>query len=112
MRGDIFIFLFTPLVAAASQLMLKKAADNPRNKGLRVYLNPLVILAYTLFLGCMLLNVLAYRTLELTLTSVLEASGYLYVVVLSHVFLKERITPRKLLGNALIIVGIVLALTL
>ena len=112
MSSGVLIYLFTPLVAAVSQLILKKAADNPRNTGLRAYLNLPVILAYALFLGCMLLNAVALRTVELSLTGALEASGYLYVMVLSRFFLKERITARKLAGNALIVAGIVLTLAL
>ena len=110
MSSGVLIYLFTPLVAAVSQLMLKKAADDPRHTGLRFYLNPMVIFAYVLFFGCMLLNVVALKTLDLTVASVLEASGFLYVMVLGRLFLKEKITLRKLIGNALIIAGIALTL--
>lgn len=112
MNSGVIIYLVTPLVSAVSQLILKKAADNPKYTGLRFYLNPPVILAYALFFGCMLLNVFALRTLDLTVASVLEASGYLYVMLLSYFFLKEKITRRKLIGNLVIVLGIVLTLTL
>ncbi len=112
MSSSVIIYLITPLISAVSQLILKKAADNPEYTGLRAYLNLPVIFAYGLFFGCMLLNVFALKTLDLTVASVLEASGYLYVMVLSHFFLKEKISRRKLLGNALIVAGIVLTLTL
>lgn len=110
MNNGVLIYLITPLISAASQLMLKRAADNPKYTGLRFYLNPLVILAYVLFFGCMLLNVVALQTLDLTVASVLEASGFLYVMVLGWLFLKEKITPRKLIGNVLIVAGIVITL--
>lgn len=110
MTSGALIYLVTPLISAVSQLMLKRAADDPRNTGLRFYLNPLVIAAYVLFFGCVLANVLALRTLDLTVASVLEASGYLYVMVLGALFLKEKITPRKLWGNVLIVMGIVITL--
>lgn len=112
MNSGVLIYLITPLLSAISQLILKKAADNPKYTGIRAYLNAPVILAYGLFFGCMLLNVIALRTLELTVASVLEASSYIYVMVLSALFLKEKITPRRLIGNLVIIVGIVLTLTL
>lgn len=113
MNSGVLIYLATPLVSAVSQLILKKAAVNPRYQGgLRFYLNAPVIFAYALFFGCMLLNVVALRTLDLTVASVLEASGYLYVMLLSYFFLKERITRRKLIGNLVIVLGIVLTLTL
>ena len=112
MNSGVLIYLITPLLSALSQLILKKAADNPRFTGIRAYLNLPVILAYGLFFGCMLLNVVALRTLDLTVASVLEASSYIYVMVLSFLFLREKITPRRLLGNLVIIAGIVLTLTL
>ena len=112
MNSGVLIYLVTPLLSAVSQLILKKAADNPRYQGVRAYLNAPVILAYALFFGCMLLNVVALRTLELTVASVLEASSSIYVMLLSWLILKERITPRRLIGNLVIIVGIVLTLTL
>jgi small multidrug resistance pump len=111
MSNGVLIYLVTPLISSVSQLILKKAADNPRYEGFRFYLNPPVLLAYLLFFGCMLLNVVALQTLDLTVASVLEASGYLYVMALGRLFLKEKITARKLIGNALIIVGIVITLT-
>ena len=112
MNSGVFIYLITPFLSAVSQLILKKAADNPRYTGLRAYLNLPVIGAYALFFGCMLLNVAALRTLDLTVASVLEASGYIYVMALSFFFLKEKITLRRLIGNCVIILGIVLTLTL
>ncbi len=112
MTSGVLIYLITPLLSAISQLILKKAADQPKYTGVRTYLNAPVILAYDLFFGSMLLNVVALRTLDLTVASVLEASGYIYVMVLSFLILKEKITPRRLIGNLIIILGIVLTLTL
>ena len=106
------IYLITPLIAAISQLILKKAADNPAYTGLRYYLNVPVLFAYGLFFGCMLLNIVAMQTVDLTLVGVLEALGYVYVMVLSHFFLREKMTARRLIGNGLIVLGIVLTLTL
>ena len=110
MNSSVIIYLITPLVSAASQLILKKAADDKRYTGIQFYINPLVILAYMLFFGCMVLNVFALRTLDLTVASVLEASGFLYVMVLGALFLNEKITVRKLIGNALILAGIAITL--
>ena len=90
MNSGVLIYLITPFLSAVSQLILKKAADNPNYTGLRAYLNAPVILAYGLFFGCMVLNVVALRTLELSVASVLEASSYIYVMALSFFFLKER----------------------
>ena len=112
MNSGVLIYLVTPLIAAFSQLLLKRAADDPRFTGLRAYLNGRVIVAYALFFGSMLLSIVALRTLDLSVAGVLEASGYLYVMLLSWLVLKEKLTPRKLIGNAVIVLGIILTLTL
>ena len=112
MSNGALIYLITPLISAASQLLLKRAAVNPRYTGLRFYINPLVITAYVLFFGCMAVNVIALQTLDLTVASVLEASGFFYVMVLGALFLGEKLTARKLIGNALIVAGIVITLVI
>ena len=112
MNSGVIIYLITPFLSALSQMILKKAADNPKLTGIRAYLNLPVIFAYGLFFGCMLLNVVALRTLDLTVASVLEASGYSDVMALSFFFLKEKISLRRLIGNLLIVLGIILTLTL
>ena len=40
MNSGVLIYLITPLLSAVSQLILKKAADNPRYTGVRAYRNP------------------------------------------------------------------------
>ena len=95
MNNGVLIYLITPLISAISQLILKKAADNPKFTGIRAYLNLPVM-----------------RTLALTIASVLEASSYIYVMALSFFFLKEKISARRLIGNIVIVIGIILTLTL
>jgi len=106
MNSGVLIYLITPLLSALSQLMLKRAADDTRYTGIRVYLNWLVILAYGLFFGCMLLNVVALRTLELSTASVLEASSYIYVMILSWLILKEKLNRNKIIGLILAIAAV------
>ena len=108
MNKGLIIYIITPLLAAFSQILLKKAADHKERTGLAYYLNKTVITAYALFFGCMLLNVLALQTLPLSIAGVMEALGYFYVMLLSHWFLKEKITKRKLIGNIIIVMGIVI----
>ena len=110
MSSGLIIYIITPLLSAISQLMLKTAADNTELKGIRYYLNFTVISAYALFFGCMLLNIIALQTLPLGIAGVMEALGYVYVMVLSFFFLKEKITIRKLLGNLIIVLGVIITI--
>ena len=59
---------------------------------------------------CMALNVVAQMWVGLTLVGVLEALSYVYVMLLSRRFLKEKITRRRLIGNLVIVLGVALTL--
>ena len=53
------------------------------------------------------LTIFAYKGLEYKNGPIIESLGYILVMVLSYYFFKEKITKRKLLGNLLILLGIV-----
>ena len=50
---------------------------------------------------------LAYRVVPLSQGPVFETTGYIWVTVLSLVFLKERVSPMKWVGLGMIVLGIV-----
>ena len=100
------ILMASVFVSSVSQVLLKKSALKTYDSPIKEYLNPLVIFAYTLFVGTTLLSVLAYRGIPLSLGPVLESTGYLYVTLFGVVIFKEKMTPRKLLALGLILAGI------
>jgi small multidrug resistance pump len=102
----VLLFLISALISSFSQIMLKKSAQKKYPNRLREYLNPLVITAYILFFICTVLVVIAYKEVSLSLGPILEASAYIYIMLLSAFFLKEKITYKKIIGNVLIITGI------
>ena len=102
------IFLISVLVASLSQIILKKSAMMAYPNRLREYLNPYVITAYTFFFGSAFLTTISYQVVPLTLGPVLESTGYIYIGILSFLILKEKLTKRKIFGNFLIIVGILI----
>ncbi len=95
------------LVSAVSQIMLKKSAQKEYPSKIKEYLNPLVIVAYILFFGTTFISMYALRVVPLSMAPILEASGYIFVAILSYIFLKEKMTKKQLIGMALIILGIV-----
>ncbi len=101
------IMLVSILISSVSQIMLKKSAQKKYPSKLKEYLNPMVIIAYGLFFGCTLITMYSYKVVPLGMAPVLEAAGYIFVAVLSYIFLKEKLTKRQLIGMALIIGGIV-----
>ncbi len=96
------------LVSAVSQIMLKMSAHKEHSSALREYLNPLVITAYALFFGTTFISLYALKVVPLSMAPILEASGYIFVAVLSYIFLKEKMAKRQLVGMGLIIVGIII----
>lgn len=53
------------------------------------------------------LTILAFRGLDYKNGPIIESLGYIFVMILSRMFLKEKITKKKILGNALILLGII-----
>ena len=73
---------------------------------LREYLNPWVISGYGLMVVSTLLTVGGYAGLEYKNGAVIESLGFMLVMLLSRLFFREKITKKKLIGNALILLGI------
>lgn len=71
------------------------------------YLNAYVIGGYALLALCMLLMIVAYRGLPFKFGAVLEALGYLYIMILGRIFFHEKITLKRALGNLLIVCGVI-----
>lgn len=102
------IMVVSVFISSISQIMLKKSAQRAYTSKLKEYLNPLVIIAYGLFFGCTLITVYALKVVPLSMSPILEASGYIFVAVLSAVFLKERMTRQQVIGMAVILLGILI----
>lgn len=101
------LYLVSVTIAAFSQLLLKKSANRSHDSFLKEYLNPYVMGGYALLVVSMLLTIGAYRGLAYKNGPIIESLGYILVMLLSGVFLKEKITSRKVAGTALILAGIV-----
>lgn len=102
------LLLLGVFLSAISQVMLKKATLRQYSSKLREYLNPLVIVAYTIFVGTTFLSIYAYKGIPLSMGPVLEATSYIYVTVFGVTIFKEKLNKRKLVGIALIIAGIII----
>ena len=100
------VILFGAFISSVSQILLKISADAKHARPLSEYLNWRVALAYGLFFLAVLLNIYAFRGVELKAGPVLASSTYIFVMILGSLFLGERVTWRKLLGNVLIVLGI------
>jgi len=98
--------LAATLIASVSQILLKRSANAAHKSRYAEYLNIFVILGYGLLLATTVINVFALRRIPLSMAVALDASGQVFVPVLSCLFLHERLNRRKILGMTVIIVGI------
>lgn len=101
------LLVLSVVVASLSQILLKKSAERSYPSLLREYLNPWVISGYGLMVVSTLLTVGGYAGLEYKNGAVIESLGFVLVMLLSRLFFREKITKKKLIGNALILLGIV-----
>ena len=88
--------------------MLKKSAIKTYDSKIKEYLNPLVIVAYILFVGTTFLSIFAYRGIPLSMGPILEATSYIYVTIFGIVFFNEKMSRKKWIALVLIITGIAL----
>lgn len=102
------MFALSATIASFAQMLLKKAAMEPHSSVIREYLNWKVIAGYFLMFVGMLLGVIGYgKGVEVHQGPVMESIGNVWVVFLSWLFFREPLTRKKILGNLLIIVGII-----
>lgn len=103
------IFFLSVLVAAVSQVLLKKSAMKQYTHKWEEYFNLYVIVGYGLLFFSMFLTVFAYKGVDLKTGPVIESTSYFFVAVLSAIFLKEKINKRKAWGLTVIILGVVVS---
>ncbi|MBQ7487768.1 MAG: multidrug ABC transporter [Clostridia bacterium] len=95
-------------ISSVSQLLLKTGANKSYPTLIRQYLNPYVISGYGLMVISTLLFILAYHLgLGYKSGPVYEALAYPLILIFSFLFLHERMTPRKIIGNLIIVTGII-----
>ena len=104
------LFLVASVVVSAfSQVLLKIGAKREYSSGLRQYLNFPVLSGYALMVLSTLLSMLAFHFgVAFKDSPVIESLGYVLVMVLSRIFFGEKITRRKLIGNLMIMAGIII----
>lgn len=103
------IFFLSVVVASISQVLLKKSAMKQYTYKWGEYLNPYVIFGYGLMFFSMFLTVYAYGGVDLKNGPVIESTSYIFVAILSAIFLKEKICRRKVLGLSIIVLGVMIS---
>ncbi len=104
----ILLWLFSVLISSVSQILLKIAANHHYENRLREYLNVYVIGAYSIFLLSSVLTLLALRHVPYSRSPIIESMSYIFIPIMSYLILKEKVSRRRILSIALILVGVVI----
>ena len=104
----ILIMLGGTFFTAVSQILLKQSSNIKYENKIREYLNFRVILSYGMFFLILLLNTWCCTKVEMRYGPVIDTAAYVFVLLLSRLILKEKITKGKILGNLIIIAGILI----
>ena len=106
MNVYVLIAISGVVIAGFSQILLKKGAMREHVSFLDDYLNLPVISGYTLMFAAVLVGMLSYRGVQYMTVQIIESLGYILVPVLSYFFFGEKFTKNKVIGIAIILIGI------
>lgn len=100
------LMLLSAGITAFSQIILKKSANKKHKGFIFEYMNPYVLFAYMCYFGVLVLNVLIYTKIDYRFGVVINSMSSVLVMILSRVLLHEVITKRRICGNVLVVIGI------
>lgn len=100
------VLFLSVVISSVSQILLKKSANKNYKSLWKEYFNVYVIGGYSLLILSTLCVIYAYRGIAYKNGPIIEALGYVFIMILSAFFLGEKVTKRKLVGNFLILMGI------
>jgi drug/metabolite transporter (DMT)-like permease len=111
---SILLTLACVVLISAGQLLFKSAAGQWRVDGwswvtLRGFLSPTMLVALVVYGAATLLWVFVLRTVPLSAAYALFSLAFLIVPVLARVFLGEPIAINTLVGGAVIVAGVIIA---
>ncbi len=103
----IFSFVLGILAACftgISQVLLKLGAK--RGNRLTIFFNFFTILGYALFFIVTLMNLYVYKILDIKYAVIFMPLAFMFVMIFSVLFLKEKLSKQKLIGIGIILFGI------
>jgi drug/metabolite transporter (DMT)-like permease len=110
----LLLTLMCVVLISVGQLLFKSAAGQWRIEGwswttLRGFLSPVMLAALVIYGGATVLWVFVLRTVPLGAAYSLFSLAFLIVPVLARVFLGEPISANTLVGGAVIVAGVIIA---
>ena len=108
MHPYMLILFATTFFTAFSQVLMKQSAQIEHKNWIYEYLNWRVILAYGIAFTVLMVNTYAYTEVDIKYASIIDSFSYVNVMVFSYLLLKEHFTKQQLIGNLVIIAGILI----
>ncbi len=102
----IAILFLSVLISAYSQILLKKSANQSYYKPIYEYFNPYVICGYFIFFAAVFLDMIGLKKVPVSYIPIIESSSYVFVLIFSRIFLKEKIEIKKFFAISIILCGI------
>ncbi len=107
MTSAVAIFVAGVVVASFGQLLIKRGANRRLGGALLAsFFDPFVMSGYVLMVASTVLSTIALKILPLKTTVSLQPLGFILVVFLSVVFLRETMRRHHVWGMLLILLGI------
>lgn len=104
------ILFISVIISAYSQILLKKSALKEHKCFIYEYLNPFVIISYLIFFCAIFLDMIGLKKVPVSYIPIIESSSYFFIIIFSKIFLKEKLSKRKLISTIIIILGIMIFL--
>lgn len=102
------IYILGVIVSSFAQILLKKSALIKRGSKIKEYINIKTIIAYSMLFSATFCSMFAYKYIPLSMGPILGTTEYIFIAILSYLFLKEKINKRKFWGLTIIILGIII----
>lgn len=100
------LMLLSAGITAFSQIVLKKSANQKHKGFIFEYINLYVLFSYMCYFGVLVLNVFIYTKIDYRFGVVINSLSSVFVMLLSRVLLREEITKRRIYGNIIVVIGI------
>lgn len=102
------ILVVATVFSAFSQVLLKQSARREYRSWIYEYLNWRVITAYGISFAVLFANTYAYTVVDMRYGPVIDTFTYVFVMIFSFALLKEHFTKGQLIGNLVIISGVLI----
>lgn len=101
------LVLGLPVLLTLSQVLLKLGALRFGDKSIiRQYVNPYVIIAYTIYFLITLFNVKLFSILPLKVANLIIAVTYILVPISGRIIFKEKFSRKRVIGIFITVLGL------